>query len=159
MKTIILFASISIACGLMFVNIYTSLVDVKSWGGDIPNSIATAREYFKTVNPGNFFRLFSPVNQVLGLLVLVLFWKSAPSIRLCLGGAFILYILGDVFTFAYFYPRNDVMFKTAQLTDVDLLKKTVSEWSTMNWLRSLVIMAGLFFSCIALHKIYLLPHK
>ena len=159
MKTIILFASISIACGLLFVNLYTSLVDVKSWGSDIPNSIAVTRSYFKTVNPGNFFRIFSPANQVLGLVVLVLFWKTSPSIRMCLGTALVLYILADVFTFAYFYPRNDIMFKTAQLTDVDLLKRTVSEWSKMNWLRSLVILAGLFFTFISLHKIYLLRYK
>lgn len=159
MKTIILFASITIASGLLFVNIYTSLVDARSWGGDIPNSIATAREYFKMVTPGNFFRLFSPVNQVLGLLALILFWKSAPSVRLCLGAAFVLYILGDVFTFAYFYPRNDIMFKTAQLADIDLLRKTISEWSMMNWIRSLIILAGLFFSFISLHKIYLLNAK
>lgn len=159
MKTIILFASISIACGLLFVNLYTSLVDVKSWGIDIPHSIAVTRAYFKTVNPGNFFRIFSPVNQVLGLAVLVLFWKTSPSIRLCLGAALVLYILADVFTFAYFYPRNDIMFKTAQLSDVDLLKRTVSEWSGMNWLRSSVILAGLFFSFMALHKIYLLRYK
>ena len=154
MKTIILFASISIASGLLFVNLYTSLVDVKSWGSDIPNSIAASREYFKTVNAGNFFRIISPINQVLGLLVLILFWKSSPSIRLCLGTAFVLYILGDVFTFAYFYPRNDIMFKTAQLTDIGLLKKTVSEWNMMNWVRSLIILAGLFFSFLSLHKIY-----
>jgi hypothetical protein len=159
MKTIILFASISIACGLLFVNLYTSLVDVKSWGSDIPHSIAVTRAYFKTVNPGNFFRIFSPVNQVLGLAVLVLFWKTSPSIRLCLGATLVLYILADVFTFAYFYPRNDIMFKTAQLSDVDLLKRTVSEWSGMNWLRSSVILAGLFFSFMALHKIYLLRYK
>ena len=156
MKTIILFISIGIASGLLFVNVYTSLVDAKSWSSDIPNSIATTREYFKTVSPANFFRLFSPINQVLGLLVLILFWKTSPSIRLCLGAAFVLYILGDVFTFAYFYPRNDIMFKTARLTDVDLLRKTAAEWSAMNWLRSLVILTGLVFSCISLHKIYLM---
>jgi hypothetical protein len=104
MKTIILFASISIACGLLFVNLYTSLVDVKSWGSDIPHSIAVTRAYFKTVNPGNFFRVFSPVNQVLGLVVLVLFWKTSPSIRLCLGAALVLYILADVFTLPISIP-------------------------------------------------------
>lgn len=156
MKTIILFISIGIASGLLFVNVYTSLVDAKSWSSDIPNSIATTREYFKSVSPANFFRLFSPINQVLGLLVLILFWKTSPSIRLCLGAAFVLYILGDVFTFAYFYPRNDIMFKTARLTNVDLLRKTAAEWSAMNWLRSLVILTGLVFSCISLHKIYLM---
>lgn len=154
MKNIILFASITIASGLLFVNLYTSLIDVKSWGSDIPSSIATMRDYYKTTNPGIFFRIFSPVNQILGLLVLILFWKSSPSIRVCLGSAFVLYILGDVLTFAYFYPRNEIMFKTAQLTDIDLLRKTVSEWSMMNWIRSLIILAGLFFSFLSLHKIY-----
>jgi hypothetical protein len=154
MKTILLFISISIASGLLFVNLYTSLVDAKSWGGDIPNSIAAAREYYKAVNPGNFFRIFSPLNQVAGLVVLILFWKTSASIRLYLGAAFILYVLGDVFTFAFFYPRNDIMFTTAQLSEVELLRKTWSEWDSMNWLRSLMILAGLIFSFLSLHKIY-----
>ena len=87
MKTVALFASISIASGLMFANVYTSLVDAKSWGSDIPGSIAAAREYFKTVSPANFFRILSPLNQVLALAVLVLFWKSSSPIRMCLGGS------------------------------------------------------------------------
>ncbi len=58
MKTMLLFASISLASGLLLINVYNSLIDTKSWGSDIPNSIATAREYFKTVNPGNFYRVF-----------------------------------------------------------------------------------------------------
>jgi hypothetical protein len=159
MKPIILFASIAIASGLLFVNMYTSLIDARSWGSNIPNSIAAAREYFKTVNPGNFFRLFSPINQVLALLVVILFWKSSPSIRLYVGAAFVLYILADALTFAYFYPRNDIMFRTAQLTDIQLLKKTWSEWSTVNWIRSFVLLAGLFFSFLSLHKFYSLPLK
>ena len=159
MKQLLLFVSIALASGLLLTNIYTSLVDAKSWGANIPQSIETAREYFKTVNAGNFFRIFSPVNQALGLLVVILFWKSSPSIRLCLGIAVVMYILGDLLTFAYFYPRNDIMFKTAQLTDTDLLTKTWREWSTMNWVRSLIVLTGLFFSFLSLHKLYSLPVK
>jgi hypothetical protein len=154
MKNLVLFTSITVAAGLLLINLYSSLIDSRSWESDIPNSIATAREYFKSVNPGNFFRIFSPVNQVLGLLVLVLFWKTSASIRLYLGIAFVLYVLGDAFTFAYFYPRNDIMFRTAQLTDIELLKKTCSEWRVMNWVRSLIVFGGLFFSFLSLHKIY-----
>ena len=156
MKIFILFLSISFTSGLLFTNLYTSLIDAKSWGSDIPNSIGAARSYFKTVNPGNFFRIVSPANQILALLVLILFWKSSPSIRLYLGVAFVLYIVADVLTFAYFYPRNDIMFSTAQLTDVGLLKKVWSEWNVMNWIRSLILLAGLFFSFLSLHKIYCL---
>jgi hypothetical protein len=159
MKTIILFLSITVASGLLLVNVYNSLVDAKSWGANIPDSIGAAREYFKTANPGNFFRLFSPINQALALLVLVLFWKSTPSSRLVFGVAFALYLLADVFTFAYFYPRNDIMFKTARLTDLDLLAKTWAQWSTMNWIRSLIVLAGLFFSFLGLHKFYLIHVK
>lgn len=159
MKHLFLFASISIACGLLFVNLYSSLIDAKSWGSNIPDSIATGREYYKTVNPGNFFRIFSPMNQVLALLVLILFWKASPSIRTCLITAFIMYVVADVLTFAFFYPRNDIMFKTAQLSDTNLLRKAWSEWNTMNWVRSLIVLAGIFFSFLSLHKVYSLQDK
>jgi hypothetical protein len=154
MKTIILFASICLASGLLFTNVYTSLVDVKSWGNDIPNSIATTRAYFKVTNPGTFFRVFSPINQILSLLVLILYWKSAPSIRLSLGLAFVMYVLTETFTFRFFFPRNELIYNTAQLTDIDLLKKTVSEWGNMNWVRNLMLLIGVIFSFLSLHKIY-----
>lgn len=154
MKNVVLFMSISLASGLLLTNVFTSLMDAKSWGSDIPNSIATAREYFKVVSPANFFRLFSPLNQVLALLTLILFWKSSPSTRLFLGVALVMYVLADVLTFAYFYPRNDIMFKTAALTDVDTLKKAWSEWSSMNWVRTAILVVGVFCSFLSLHKIY-----
>jgi uncharacterized membrane protein len=153
MKTTLLFASICIASGLLLTNIYTSLIDARSWGSNLPDSIATARAYFKTVNPGIFFRIFSPLNQGLGILVLILFWKASPSIRLCLGTALVMYLFAEALTFAYFYPRNDIMFRTAQLTDIDLLRKTISEWKAMNWVRSAVLLCGIAFSFLSLHKI------
>lgn len=155
-KNILLFASISIASGLLLVNVYNSLIDAKSWGSNIPDSIMSAREYFKAVSPGNFFRIFSPVNQLLALLVLILFWKASPSIRLCLGIAFAMYVAADVLTFAYFYPRNEIMFATTQISDVGRLKKAWAEWNTMNWVRSLIVLTGLILSSISLHKVYTL---
>ena len=143
-----------VAAGLLLANVYTSMVDARSWGSDIPNSIATARDYFKTVNPGNFFRIFSPLNQVLALLALVLFWKPGSDIRLCLGITLLLYVLSDVMTFAYFYPRNDFMFRDAALTDVSGLTKAWSEWSSMNWVRSAMLLAGMALSALSLQRMY-----
>lgn len=154
MKQLCLFASMVLASGLLFTNIYNSMIDAASWGADIPTTIQTAREYFKTVNPGNFFRVFSPVNQVLALLALILFWKTSASARIYLGIALALYVLGDVFTFAYFYPRNDILFKTAALTDIDTITDAWKGWNTMNWLRSAILFAGLIFSFMAWRKIY-----
>ncbi len=156
MKKIFLFASISAAAGIFLMSIYNSIIDAKIWGSDIPHSIATAREYFKTTNPGDFFRIFSPLNQVLGLVALVLFWRSSKTTRIYLGIALVMYVLGDVMTFAYFYPRNDIMFKTASLTDIDTLKRVWAEWDRMNWVRSFVVFVGLCFSFVSLHRIYTL---
>ena len=159
MKSIILFSSIALASGLFFVNVYTSLIDAASWGSHIPDSIATARDYYKSVNPGNFFRIFSPVNQLLGLVVLALFWKSSPAIRLYVAVAFVLYIAAEGLTFGYFYPRNAIMFKSAQITDIDLLRKTWSQWNSMNWVRSAMLLVGMVFSMLALHSFYSLRSK
>ena len=157
MKIIILFLSISVASGMLLTNVYTSIVDAASWGSDIPRSIEAARQYFRHANPGNFFRIFSPVNQLLALVTLIVFWKSSPSIRLYLVIALVFYGLGELMTFSYFYPRNAILFNSAPLDDVSLLKKTWAEWNTMNWVRSLVLVIGLFFSFWALHNIYSLP--
>ena len=154
MKNLVLFASITLASGMLFTNLYTSIVEAKSWGADIPNSIGTAREYFKVVNPGVFFRMFSPMNQLLGLLALILFWKASPPIRLYLGIAFLMYVLAEGLTFMYFYPRNAIMFRDGDLNNIALLKKVWAEWSFMNWVRTVVLVVGIFFSFLSLHKIY-----
>jgi hypothetical protein len=67
--------------------------------------------------------------------------------------AFLLYIIGEAMTFEYFYPRNDIMFKS-DLADVEHLKNTWQEWRSMNWVRSLVIAAGVVCSALALHRSY-----
>ena len=154
MKQLILFVSIALASGLFFTNIYSSLVDARSWGANIPQSIETARQYFKIVNAGNFFRILSPANQVAALLALILFWKFSATVRIYLGLALLLYVCSDVLTFAYFYPRNAIIFEKGSLTDIDALKNALNGWRTMNWVRSFIVFAGLVFSFVALHKIY-----
>jgi uncharacterized membrane protein len=152
MKNLILFSSVALASGLFFVNLYNSMVDAKSWGADLPNSIAAARDYFKVANPGNFFRLFSPINQVLALLSLLLFWKAFPGGRIYLGAALIMFVAADIMTFAYFYPRNDIMFTNASLQDTSALQKAWSEWNNMNWIRTLVLLVGICCSFLFIHK-------
>jgi uncharacterized membrane protein len=153
MKNSILFASMAIASGLVLANIYTSIVDVPAWGNNIPASLEIARQYYKVSNPGDFFRIFSPINQALGLLCIVLFWKRGSKIRLLLIAACVLYMAGEAMTFMYFYPRNDIMFKS-DLTQVENLKTTWLQWRSMNWVRTFIITAGVICSALALHYSY-----
>lgn len=159
MKKILLYASISVSAGLLFTNIYNSMVDAVSWGADIPHSIETARQYFHSVNPGLFFRIFSPVNQVLSLLALITFWKSSPKARLFLVLAFVFYVGCDIFTFGYFYPRNSIMFGSDSTANVETLRTAFLEWSKMNWLRTFMVFCGLVFSFSALNQIMVNTNK
>ena len=143
----------AIAAGLAMVNTYTSVVDAPSWGLQIPGSLEIARKYYQSTNPGDFFRIFSPINQALGLLSVVLFWKRGGRVRGFLLAAFVLYVIGEGMTFLYFYPRNDIMF-TSSLADTERLRTTWEQWCRMNWARTLVIAAGFVCSATALHYSY-----
>ncbi len=70
MKKIIVCLSVTFMAGVLFVNIYNSIVDAVSWGSNVPASIDVMRHYYYSTNPGKFFRYFSPANQFLALLVL-----------------------------------------------------------------------------------------
>ncbi|RZJ65907.1 MAG: DUF1772 domain-containing protein [Flavobacterium sp.] len=153
-KKVILFTSVSFASGILFVNIYNSLVNAVAVDSDIPNSVIATREYFKVVNPGDFFKIFSPLTQVFALLSLIVLWKRSKSVRMFLGLAFLCYLSADIFTFIYFHPRNDIMFKLEPLPDTGTLKRLSSEWMSMNWLRSLIVFAGIVFSFCAIDRIY-----
>ena len=145
----ILILTIIFPAGLLFVNIYTSLVDAVIWGSDFPASIQVARDYFKAANPGSFFRFFSPANQVLTILSLIICWKADNKIRLYIGLSLLFGIASDVFTFVYFYPRNEIMFQTPIEGNIDVIKKAWTEWSTMNWLRSALVLTNLTFNFAA----------
>jgi len=81
MKKAILFLSIICASGLTMVSIYNTVIDAASWNSDIPMSIQTARDYFRHVDPRRFFTVAGPVNLILIVLTLILFWKDSVKIR------------------------------------------------------------------------------
>lgn len=159
MKEAILFTSVALASGILFANVFNSLVISDAARSDIPNSIAAAREYFKTVNPGDFFKIFSPLTQVFTLLSLILFWKTGKSVRLFLGIALLCSISGDILAFTYFHPRNDLMYLSQPILDTETLKTISSEWSSMNWVRSFVLLVGVIFSFLAVDKVYALKRN
>src|SRR5206468_3846955 len=125
---LILSLAATFAAGILFVNIYNSIVDAPNWGRDIPTSLNAAREYFQIANPGRFFRLVSPINQGLTLLALIACWPYGKLPRVICSVALASAILGDVMTFAYFYPRNEIMF-TDPMTNIDAVRNAWSGWS------------------------------
>ncbi|MDO3625786.1 DUF1772 domain-containing protein [Mucilaginibacter sp. BT774] len=145
--------AISLAAGLLFTNIYTSVVDARNWGANIPSSIQTTRDYFKAANPGTFYRIFSPANQVAGLLALILCWRAGKRVRIYCAIALVFAVGTDMLTFAYFYPRNDIMFKSPIATNLEAIKTALEQWRSMNWFRSLICAVTLVFDFLALNLV------
>ena len=152
MRKIVLYAVVAFSSGLFFTNVYNSIVNAANWESNIPQSITATRNFFVVANPGTFFKLTDPTNMLLIVLALILFWKKSSSIRLFLGIALLCYVSSMILTFSYFYPRNEIMFLSKQLPDSDTLKKAASEWGRMNWVRTLIWLAGLVCSFFALDK-------
>lgn len=152
MKKIVLYAAVAFSSGLFFTLIYNSIVNAANWESNIPQSITATRDFFVVANPGTFFQLIDPANMLLNVLALILFWKKSSSIRLFLGIALLCYISSMILTFTYFYPRNEILFLSEQLPDTESLKKAATEWGRMGWVRSLLSLAGLVCTFIALDK-------
>ena len=126
--------SAAIAAGLLFVNVYNSVIDATNWGATFPDSISAARQYFSAVNPGHFYRIASPLNQVVALIAVIACWKFKRE-RYFAIASLVLAVLADALTFGYFYPRNDIMF-AGPIENIDNIRLAWNQWTTMNWFRS-----------------------
>lgn len=151
MKKLVLYAAVAFSSGLFFTLLYNSLINAANWQSNIPLSITATRDFFVVANPGTFFQWVDPSNTLLAVLAMLLFWKST-SIRMYLGIAIFCYALSMILTFNYFYPRNDLMFLSDPIPDIETLKKAASEWGRMGWVRCLLSLAGLVCTTVALDK-------
>jgi len=158
MKKLILFLSIFCGSGLTMVSIYNTVVDAKSWGSDIPASIQAARDYFQHVDPRRFYEVAGPVNLVLIVLTLILFWKESVSLRFYFAASLASYA-AIILTLAYFVPRNLILFTWPISDHLEQIRTASAQWSAMNWIRSLLGLAGVLFSFKGLDTYYVTRSK
>ena len=136
------------------VSIYNSVVDAQSWGSDIPASIQTARDYFAHVDPRRFYVVVGPVNLVLILLTLILFWKDSVSLRYYFAASLACYAAILILTLAYFIPRDLILFTWSIPDHLEEIRTASAQWSAMNWIRPLFGLAGVLFSFKGLDTYY-----
>jgi len=154
LKKTILFLSIITASGLVMITLYNLIVDAKSWGADIPASIQTARNYYSRVDPRKFFAIIAPINQVLILLAIILFWKDSKSLRLYFSISFLLYAIIGLLTALYFIPRDIIIFSSPIEGHTENIKTALAQWKLMNWVRTLLGLTGVLFTCKGLDTYY-----
>jgi hypothetical protein len=136
------------------VSIYNTIVDAESWGSNIPTSIQTARDYFQHVDPRRFFTVAGPVNLILIVLTLILFWKDSVKIRVYFATSLALYAAIVILTLVYFVPRDLMLFTSSIPDHIQEIRAAAAQWSHMNWLRSLLGLVGVLFSFRGLDTYY-----
>ena len=139
-RQVVVWLAVIVIGGVLGANVYTSAVDARNWGSNIPTSLNAARSYFSVANPGSFFRIASPLTQVLSLLALILCW-NVPGARLLAGTAVAANVTSDLMTFAYFYPRNDIMFTNPM--NAEAAAHAWHGWAAMNHVRSAAVLTAL----------------
>jgi len=154
MKKWVLFLSILCASGLTLVSIYNTIVDAESWGSNIPTSIQTARDYFQHVDPRRFFTVAGPVNLILVVLTLILFWKDSVKLRVYFATSLVLYAAIVILTLVYFVPRDLILFTSSIPDHIEEIRMAAAQWSHMNWLRSSLDLGGVLFSFKGLDTYY-----
>ena len=151
-QTIVLYLAIIINSGVLFVNIYNSIVDAPNWGGNIPASMEIARNYFAEKSPQDFFQIFGIIIHILGINCVIRFWKTDKQIRLFNISALALILIIDLLTFTYFFPRNDIMFTLNGTTDIQTLTNAWREWEIMNWVRTFITLGIVILYSLSLYK-------
>ncbi|MGN6532168.1 MAG: DUF1772 domain-containing protein, partial [Ginsengibacter sp.] len=121
---------------------------------DIPLSIQTVRDYYSHVDPRNFFAIIAPINMVLIVLSIILFWKEPGSIRTYFIVSLLLYAVIAALTFLYFVPRDRILFTMPIEGHIEQIKTALSQWKNMNWLRTFLGLAGVLFSIKAVDRFY-----
>src|SRR4030095_15629623 len=95
------------------VSIYNTIIDAESWCSNIPTSIQTGRDYFQHVDPRRFFTVAGPVNLILIVLTLILFWRDSVKIRVYFATSLVLYAAIGILTLVYFVPRDLILFTSS----------------------------------------------
>ena len=83
----------------------------------------------------------APLAQGLALLALIACWKTGAVVRRYAALALVLVVSADILTFTYFYPRNALLF--GEVTAGSQLADAWRQWSMMNPVRSLLVIAAL----------------
>ncbi|MBO9617720.1 MAG: DUF1772 domain-containing protein [Niabella sp.] len=156
MKKIILYLSVITASGLMMVTVYYTLIDARIWSADIPRSVETARIYYSHLDPRTFFSLVAPINQLLVLSLIILFWKDR-RLRLYFSLSFVLYACIFLLTLYYFIPRDVLIFSLTSKATAAEMRSALLQWQVVNPVRSLLGLTGIFFTCRGIHHYYV--HK
>ena len=149
-KELLLCLTIILLGTLLGGSLYDAIVMAPNYRVGIPESLEHVRQFMAVANPGNFFRVVSPLTQLSILVSLILGWGRPAGRKWWLIPALLLIVAGDVLTFTFHYPRNAILFHDPMHTLPQTLQQAANEWAYGNYLRVMLVGAAPVFALKAL---------
>jgi uncharacterized membrane protein len=125
---------------LLGATAYESVVMAPNYERDVPSSIDLARQFLKRTTPAHYFRIIAPLTLLLLVVDVIVCWPF-PQPRWWLVGGLVSLAVADAITFAFHYPRLEIMFKSPLPENPALLRTATREWATGNYLRLALLLA------------------
>jgi hypothetical protein len=137
---------------LLGATVYETIVMAPNYERDIPASIDLARQFLTRVTPAHYFRIISPLTQLLLVAGVVVHWGAADA-RGWLLTALGALLVADVITFRFHYPRLNIMFKDPIPNDPVRLRRAAREWAVGNLVRGALLLVAFLSVLLAVTRL------
>jgi hypothetical protein len=115
--------------------VFDTLIVYPNTFHDVPRSLETAMAFATVRGPGDFFPPLGFVSWITGVGSLILAWRVKPA-RYWIIGSLIVMVCEGLFSMAFFWPRNTIMFtEGTAVHSVTFLKQTAREFEVGHWIR------------------------
>ena len=158
MATIEIIGQIALATAIVAVgivlggNLFDVIVNEKNVVRDFPDSIYHIRRFYKFSNPGNFFRLFSPIYGLSVLVALVCFWDAPYDRRWLIVGSIVSYAITQAITVGYFFPQNRLLREGSPNELTKWFNESARTRTYLDALRNVLTLAACVLLLIALSR-------
>ena len=121
---------------------------------DPPRSLETALDFMVVRAPNDFFPPLGFLSWVTGIGSLILGWR-VKSARYWILGSLIMIVCEGLFSMAFFWPRNTIMFiEGTEVHSAAYLEQVAREFQTLHWARLAFNAAGSALIFVGFLKFY-----
>jgi hypothetical protein len=124
-------------------NVYQAVVEVPNWSAAVPDSVGEFRACVRHSHPGYFFQVLVPLTIVSLAGAAIVGWNRPRArnawLLVALGGV----VAAEIFTVAYFFSRNEVLFfEQLERSTPEEIRAAATEWHNAHFLRMAMLVAG-----------------
>ena len=134
--------------------VFDTLIVYPNTFHDVPHSLERAMAFATVRGPGDFFPPVGFASWITGVGSLILAWRVKAA-RYWILASLVVIVSEGLFSMAFFWPRNTIMFTEGTADhSVALLKQTAQEFEVGHWIRFALGAAAATTSFMGFLKFY-----